>query len=631
MKRAILLLVAIAVGFTAPAVHGQAGLLDALRAGDASLVQRLVDSGANADTADASGATALMYAAMYGSVDDMRRLIRHGADVNRANAAGATALMWAAHDAARIALLIEAHADVDARSKSGASGLRVAIRLQNADAVRTLIAAGADVKKDAQVLVEDAYAYAGPDIVAMLARAGVETRNPAQLSALLPRGAALTRMGYIGTLLDAGAIPPKDHLRPAAFHTAVLGLAASQSDLPAVRTLLERGADPNDVGGRGITPLMMAAAAAEPDANLVRLLVDRGANVGATDEDGRTALDWALMQGETAAAQALRRAGATSSQPKPAAAVAPAARPLRAAIAAALKQLQPADPKFIEGAHCVSCHNETLLSIAVALARAKRVEVDEALASHPHDVTQRLWDGNREELLLGRPTSIGGFTGTAGYGLFGFAEERAAPTPLTDAIAVTLAAQQGADGSWNVGDTRPPLFDSSAIHHTALAIRGLAEYMPPGRRAERDRRIAAALAFLRTAQPRRTQEDVFKLVGIVWAKGATAEIAAQRERVLALQREDGGFAQRTTMASDAFQTGQALYALHAAGVAPDSAAYQRGVRYLLTTQLEDGTWFVPTRAVGFQRYFETGFPHGRSQFISAAATAWAAIALTYAL
>jgi ankyrin repeat protein len=631
MKRASLLLVAIAVGFTAPALHGQAGLLDALRAGDDSLVQRLLDSGAAANAADPSGATALMYAALYGSADDMRRLIRAGADVNRANTAGATALMWAVHDAARVALLIEAHADLDARSKSGSSALRVAIRLRNQESVRALIAAGADVKKDAQALVEDAYSYGGPEIVAMLGQAGLETRNAAQLSALLPRGAALTGMGYIGTLLAAGAMPPKEHLRPPAFHTSVLGLAAAQSDLPAVRALLDRGADPNDAGGRGITPLMMAAAAAEPDANIVRLLVDRGANVTAADEDGRTALDWALMQGDTTAAQALRQAGATSSAPSPAPAGRTATRSLRAAVAAAVRQLQPADPKFIDGAHCVSCHNETLPSIAVALARAKRVEVDETLATHPHDITLKLWENNREELLLGRPTSIGGFTGTAAYGLLGFAEEHAAPTPLTDALAVTLAAQQAPDGSFNVGDTRPPLFDSSAIHHTALAIRGLAEYMPAGRRAERDRRIAAALAFLRGAEPRRTREEVFKLLGLVWARGTSNEIAAQRSRVLALQRDDGGFAQRPTMSSDAFQTGEALYALHAAGVAPDATAYQRGVRYLLATQLEDGTWFVPTRAVGFQRYFETGFPHGRSQFISAAATAWAAIALTYAL
>jgi squalene cyclase len=59
--------------------------------------------------------------------------------------------------------------------------------------------------------------------------------------------------------------------------------------------------------------------------------------------------------------------------------------------------------------------------------------------------------------------------------------------------------------------------------------------------------------------------------------------------------------------------------------------YSEGAEYLLKTQLEDGTWFVRTRAFGFQPYFETGFPYGRSQFISTAATSWAATALAYTL
>jgi hypothetical protein len=61
------------------------------------------------------------------------------------------------------------------------------------------------------------------------------------------------------------------------------------------------------------------------------------------------------------------------------------------------------------------------------------------------------------------------------------------------------------------------------------------------------------------------------------------------------------------------------------------AIFRHGIEYLLRAQLEDGTWFVRTRAVGMQSYFETGFPHGPNQFISATATAWAAIALTYAI
>ena len=85
------------------------------------------------------------------------------------------------------------------------------------------------------------------------------------------------------------------------------------------------------------------------------------------------------------------------------------------------------------------------------------------------------------------------------------------------------------------------------------------------------------------------------------------------------------------MRADAYATGQALYALHASGMPPRDRVYQRGVAYLLRTQLEDGTWFVRSRAFGFQPYFETGFPHGVDQFISAAATSWAVIALAAAL
>ena len=85
------------------------------------------------------------------------------------------------------------------------------------------------------------------------------------------------------------------------------------------------------------------------------------------------------------------------------------------------------------------------------------------------------------------------------------------------------------------------------------------------------------------------------------------------------------------MASDAYATGQALYAMNAAGESATSATYQKGTTYLLSTQREDGTWFVRSRAFGFQPYFDAGFPYGTDQFISAAATAWAAIALSLGL
>jgi len=66
-------------------------------------------------------------------------------------------------------------------------------------------------------------------------------------------------------------------------------------------------------------------------------------------------------------------------------------------------------------------------------------------------------------------------------------------------------------------------------------------------------------------------------------------------------------------------------------MAATTDVYRKGADYLRRTQLEDGSWFVRSRAFGFQPYFDAGFPHGKDQFISAAATSWAAIALAYTL
>jgi hypothetical protein len=55
------------------------------------------------------------------------------------------------------------------------------------------------------------------------------------------------------------------------------------------------------------------------------------------------------------------------------------------------------------------------------------------------------------------------------------------------------------------------------------------------------------------------------------------------------------------------------------------------VAFLLDTQRADGSWLVISRSRGTQPYFESGFPHGTNQFISAAGTAWATSALVLAL
>jgi hypothetical protein len=68
--------------------------------------------------------------------------------------------------------------------------------------------------------------------------------------------------------------------------------------------------------------------------------------------------------------------------------------------------------------------------------------------------------------------------------------------------------------------------------------------------------------------------------------------------------------------------------LREAGALPEtSPAYKRGIAFLLKTQLEDGSWYVKSRAMPFQPFFESGFPHGHDQWVSMAASNWATMAL----
>ena len=84
----------------------------------------------------------------------------------------------------------------------------------------------------------------------------------------------------------------------------------------------------------------------------------------------------------------------------------------------------------------------------------------------------------------------------------------------------------------------------------------------------------------------------------------------------------------SSLPSDAYATGEVLYALAESGMAGGrNLEYQRGVRFLMQTQQPDGSWHVASRAVRFQQHFETGFPYGKDQFISSTATSWAAMAL----
>ena len=68
-------------------------------------------------------------------------------------------------------------------------------------------------------------------------------------------------------------------------------------------------------------------------------------------------------------------------------------------------------------------------------------------------------------------------------------------------------------------------------------------------------------------------------------------------RIKERQNADGGWSQTPEMESDAWATGQALYALAHADVKADDPAIERGRAFLVRTQREDGSWPMTSRPV----------------------------------
>lgn len=605
-------------------------LLDAVRRDDAAAVRALIRSHADVNATDTGGATALMHAALLAGPQVVRHLLDGGAEVNTANRFGATALMWAVSRPENVQLLLQHGANVNARATNGWTPLVAATRHSQLASMRMLLAAGADVATpDARRQVLTASFQARSlEVRRLLREAGLVVRSRADVAGpMLMR--AWEDLPTLRHLLDVGA-DPKESVQTFTIALPVFFLAARNGQLEAMRALVDKGMDPRFVGARGTTALTLTAGADRPNHEVMRFLVDHGADVNATDTDGRTALDWALTRGETDTSAFLRRLGGrTNVVPAPAPATITSPLDPRDAVTRALARLQPAGRAFTDKTKCTSCHNEYIPGIAVALARRRGVNVDESLAAHSMNATEDNWQRRRERALLGDAVPLTGVPPGLAYGLLERSAAGFGPSPLTDAMVIALANRQDDDGSWEGGDPiRPPL-NGNVFAGTALAVRALGEFSPPGHRVALQRRVARARAFLRSAVPQDTQDQTFKLLGLIWAHAPRYDVVRQQRVLSQLQRPDGGWGQMPTLAPDAYATGQALYALQVAGVGPQDPVYRRGVDFLLRTQLEDGTWFVRTRAFGVQPYFETGFPHGPSQFISATATAWAAIALTH--
>ncbi len=301
---------------------------------------------------------------------------------------------------------------------------------------------------------------------------------------------------------------------------------------------------------------------------------------------------------------------------------------IRAAVEKGLPLILKSTLAYPESRDCFSCHHQAVPVLALTTAKARGFAVEAEAISGPVELTEADLHGALASYKKG-DGQPGGVT-RAGYAMLTFEIGGKPPDDVTGAVADYLLKKDESRGHWRTSSARPPS-ESSAFTTTYVALRALAKY---GTADQKDRiagRVKQARDWLEATRPKDTEDRVFRLLALDAASAPATTIRKAADDLLATRRPDGGWSQLDGGTSDAYATGSALVALHlAGGLATDAPEYRAGLRFLIDSQRKDGSWFVASRSKPFQPYFESGFPYGKDQFISMAASSWAVTALAMA-
>jgi ankyrin repeat protein len=604
-------------------------LIASVRAGNRSQIEQQIAASPDVvNGKDAGGSTALQHAAGYGPIGNLQLLINKGADVNAKNRRSSTPLHWGIHDEVKVRLLLSKGANVNAKQAQGRTPLYLAAMLGNGvPTMRLLLTSGADpnlASANGQTPLMMAAQRGNIEGIQLLIEKGadVNSKDGAGETALM-FACSSGNARAVQLLIERGADVKVTSKR----NETALGFAATAGVQASVEMLLAKGAEVNVRNFRGYSPLMFAASSDVMPAGIIRLLLAKGADASFTGDYDEPASALAAKRGHTEAARLL---GAGSPSPTASATAATAMdtsvnvsyRSIPDAVRSSLALLEKQSGAFIRTAGCNSCHSQDLPSAAAGLARDYRLTSMRTFPQLPATMTppaEQVMDFN-----VVSPNSVA-------WELFDAGMNHEPRTQVTDAIVRYIMASQTAEGGWRTPESRRPPMTSGKFQTAALAIYAMKNYAPEAEKLNCEKAIARSVAWLENAKPVTNQDHAFRLLGLAWGGASAAVIRQEAKSLAALQRADGGWSQLPAMASDAYATGEAVFALGSAGrMTVSDPVFRKGVDYLLSTQAGDGSWRVRSRAIWLQPYLDSGFPYGQDQFISTAGTAWATLALTLA-
>jgi hypothetical protein len=274
--------------------------------------------------------------------------------------------------------------------------------------------------------------------------------------------------------------------------------------------------------------------------------------------------------------------------------------------------------------NCVSCHHASLVIWSMREARLRGHAVDGPLLA---ELTKWVAQSGDGKTGVARPAAAAkALNAKAVHFALALGTD---PTPDTVAqhemklLLKTVAGDQTENGSWSSWpETRPPIFGTSDESMTALATLAVLPAAVAGDNSAKAVRDKGVEWLSKTKTDDDPQSIAMRLV--LWRRlgRPVEEWMPLVKRIKQRQNADGGWSQAKNMASDAWATGQALYALAHAGIEPGVPVIVRAHAFLIKTQRGDGSWPMTSRPT------KLGGPGATSLIpITSAGTAWAVIGL----
>ncbi len=302
----------------------------------------------------------------------------------------------------------------------------------------------------------------------------------------------------------------------------------------------------------------------------------------------------------------------------------------------AIGYLQTESAAWLNTRKCAACHHVPMPLWALSAAERQGYAIDKKFLA---DTTESLL-GSKDKLMAskifpkpadppdprpqGRGLNMGlPFLAVAAQSLPSLKEGQIQSLRL---VAEEIVKRQQPDGSWEFFATlrRPPINESQTTD-AAWIIMALAGATEPAAPESLRPALSKAIAWLDAAKLSDLHQDKVLKV-LMGARSGKPREAMQTtiNELLALQRADGGWSQTVPeLKSDAFATGQTLYALSLTGYTAERPQIKRGIDFLVATQKADGSWPMISRST------PDGSPGSAKLLtpITCAASSWATLGL----